>query len=217
LTLKSGGKARRCGVVGVACRLGDNVVVVTEEFVAQINSYKLIERETINNMQHCPDDDDYDNDGDGDDNDDHLTYEERLRVDSYKMLMPIIHLPYKPNKYQYRLCNKSLYRHDDTVSHQRRRQQGIVRRVSDDSVDVSGVVSDMDEDESKADTKEDEDEDCKTHERRTKENNKEEDDKQHEVGYQCQMSIKIKAKTCDGEVLILKDKSTTTTSTENKC
>jgi len=186
--------------------------VVTEEFVAQINSYKLIERETINNMQHCPNDDDYDNDGDGDD---HLTYEERLRVDSYKMLMPIIHLPYKPNKYQYRLCNKSLYRHDDTVSHQRRRQQGIVRRVSDDNVDVSGVVSD--EDESKADTKEDEDEDCKTHERRTKENNKEEDDKQHEVGYQCQMSIKIKAKTCDGEVLILKDKSTTTTSTENKC
>jgi len=69
-----------------------------------------------------------------------------------------------------------------------------VRRVSDD--DVSGVVSDMDDDESKAHMKEDEDEDCKTHERRTKENNKEEDDKQHEVGYQCQMSIK--AKTCDG-------------------
>lgn len=181
--------------------------MVTEEFVAQINSYKLIERETINNMQHCPDDDDCnDNDGDGDDNDDHLTYEERLRVDSYKMLMPIIHLPYKPNKYQYRLSNKSLHCDNNDTSHQYQRHQGrVVRRVSDD--DVSGVVSDMDDDESKAHMKEDEDEDCK-HEQKSMQDRKEEG--VNVSGYQHQMSIK----TCDVEVLILKDKSTTTT---DKC
>ena len=121
-----------------------------------------------------------DNDGDGDDDDDHLTYEERLRVDSYKMLMPIIHLPYKPYKYQYRLCNKSLYRHDDTdMSHQYQRHQGrVIRRVSDDdNVDVDvgvGVVSDTDDEEVlKAEMKEDED-DCKSHEQKSKQDRKEE-------------------------------------------
>jgi len=80
-----------------------------------------------------------------------------------------------------------------------------VRRVSDD--DVSGVVSDMDDDESKAHMKEDEDEDCK-HEQKSMQDRKEEG--VNVSGYQHQMSIK----TCDVEVLILKDKSTTTT---DKC
>jgi len=141
-------------------------------------------------QHHCLDADDY-NDEYGDD--DHLTYEERLRVDSYKMLMPIIHLPYKPYKYQHRRLHDKLYcSYDDnsatttatSTSHQR--QQGIVRRVSDD--DVSGVVSDMDEEESKADMKEDE-EDCKSDEQMSmQDRNRKEDDADAEQ--QCKMSMK---------------------------
>ena len=140
-------------------------------------------------QHHWPDADD-DNDEYGDD---HLTYEERLRVDSYKMLMPIIHLPYKPYQYQHRRLHDKLYCSYDNnnataMSHSHQRQQGIVRRVSDDSVDVSGVASDMDDEESKAHTKEDE-VSCKTHEQQSKQDSKEEDDKV--LG--CQMSQKTKA------------------------
>ena len=140
-------------------------------------------------QEQCP------NDGNGDDCwDDHLTYEERLRVDSYKMLMPIIHLPYKPYKYQHRRLHDKLYCSCDNnataATATSQRQQGIVRRVSDD--DVSGVVSDItdDEEESKADMKEDED-DCKTQEQKSMQTRKEDDAKR-----QCKMSIKAKA--CDG-------------------
>ena len=147
------------------------------------------EQTNINMQHHSPDTDDFD---DRDGEDDHLTYEERLRVDSYKMLMPIIHLPYKPYKYQHRRLHDKLscsYDNNNATavtSHQR--LQGIVRRVSD--VDVSGVVSETDDDESKAHMKEEED-DCKSDGQKSKQNRKEEDAK-----HQCKMSIK--AKTCDG-------------------
>ena len=150
-----------------------------------------------------------DNDGDGDDDDDHLTYEERLRVDSYKMLMPIIHLPYKPYKYQHRRLHDKLScsydNNNATAATSHQRHQGVVRRVSDDNVDVSGVVSDTDDDESKAHMKEDED-DCKSDEQKSKQDRKEDDAK-----HQCKMSMK----TFDGNGG--SNSNSTTTSTENKC
>ena len=162
-------------------------------------------------QHHWPDaDDNNDNDKNGDDDDDHLTYEERLRVDSHKMLMPIIHLPYKPYQYQYRLCNKSLHcdNNDNDTSHQHQRQQGIVRRVSDDSVDVAGIGSDTDDDEEpKGDMKEDKD-DCKTHEQKYMQDRKKEG--VNVSGYQHQMSIK----TCDGNGC--SNSTSTTTTTESK-
>ena len=124
--------------------------------------------------------------------------------------MPIIHLPYKPYKYQHRRLHDKLYCSYDNnnatamTSHQRH-QGRVVRRVSDD--DVSGVVSDItdDEEESKADMKEDED-DCKTQEQKSKQDRKEDDAK-----HQCKMSMK----TFDGNGG--SNSNSTTTSTENKC
>ena len=146
-------------------------------------------------QHHSPDTDDFD---DRDGEDDHLTYEERLRVDSYKMLMPIIHLPYKPYKYQHRRLHDKLscsYDNSNATATSRQQQQGqgrVVRRVSDVCVDVYGILpdTDHDDDESKAHMKEDED-DCKSDEQKSKQDRKEDDAKQ-----QCKMSIK--AKTCDG-------------------